>query len=135
MANNYSAGTVETNFNLDQQNHFQLMYASYIEFQYDMVKHTTLKDAELSILKDLDGMETSSENLNDFDYTTLDSDDSGDFWDMTAFDWHAVEYAVEQTFKRFPNSKLTAEAGVAFHCSKPRMGEFGGQQESWKQDE
>ena len=122
MANNYSSGTVQTNFDEEQSRFFLTAYAAYIAHETS-TEFSTIEEAVEAVASDIT------------EFQTLEHDEDGQFWEMEGFDWHAVEYAVEQTFKRFPNSKLTAEAGVAFHCSKPRMGEFGGQQESWKQDE
>lgn len=125
MANNYSAGTVQTNFNEEQFNYFLRQANAYITSEQSFY---VLTIEEAMALPDDD------ENI----LVAFDGYDAGSAYNMESFDWEAVTYAIKATFDKYrdaPNAPLTAEAGVAFYCDKPRPGEFGGLSESFHQHE
>lgn len=120
MANNYSQGTLITNFNSNQIKEFQKW--AYVHQSVETGQHDSESDA-LKAYKRGDGYD-------------IFENDGGFFWNMESFDCEAARYAAHKVFDRHtnarkstvtdPNSELYVQMDVAFTCSKPRPGEFGG---------
>lgn len=121
MANNYTSGTIETNFNEAQQEFFQRH--AYARQQCEFGDAPDMKTA----LQDYDS-ESDSGYLPDI------FDQEGPiFWDMENLDIDAAIAAAHDTFAAFPDSGLWVSINAAWYCSKPRIGEFGGYSEHLEQ--
>lgn len=100
MANNYSAGTIETNFNESEVQIFLTEVGKYLAKQFQE--------------------EYDPEVHNGFHW------EGSDFWNMLSFDVDAAQMTAQKILDQNPHKAYEIKIRVAFFCDKPRMGEFGG---------
>ena len=123
MANNYSAGTVSTNFDAAQS----------AVFLKESFMHEKLASGECETIE-IAAAVYAEESEDGYCPDIFDTDGHGDFWNMENFDSEAAEAGILAVFQDFKDQGLAADMGVAFYCDKPRAGEFGGLSETYKQD-
>lgn len=122
MAQNFTIGTIATNFNEDQQAYFQ---------KHAFACQATETGAAESIDEGLALFEAESDD----GYSPIIFDQEGQvFWEMENLDIDVAINAIRATFAAFPNAGLEAHIDAAHWCTSPRTGEFGGYNESFYQD-